>query len=75
MRLLNLAFNIEVMIPIDSSLPTMRIGCYDKLSNLGQLRANLDLLEDIRDKVHICMVSYWQQVAQYYNSSMRSKAF
>lgn len=55
-----LAFKIEVMISIEIRLSTMRIEYYEEPSNLDQLRANLDLLEETWNQAHLRMVVYRQ---------------
>lgn len=47
----SLVFNIEAVIPIEISLPTMRIEYYDELSNPILLKAKLDLIAKIRDSL------------------------
>lgn len=59
------SLGIEVVIPIEIGLPTMQIKHYNESSNLIQLRANLNLLEETWDKAHIYIAIYWQQVTRY----------
>lgn len=49
----NLVFGMGIMIPVKIGLLTMWIKHYDESSNLIQLRANLNLLKETRDKAHL----------------------
>lgn len=64
----NLVFDIEVVIPIEISLPTLWTEHFDESNNLRCLLLNLDQLNETRDKAFFRMVAYRQWVAQYYNS-------
>ena len=44
-----LTFGTEAIIPLDIGLPTLRIENFDSEQNEGQLRANLDLIEEARE--------------------------
>lgn len=54
----NLAFDIEVVIPIEIGLLTIRIEHYDKSSNSTRLKANLHLLEVIQNQAHLRMMMH-----------------
>lgn len=51
----NLVFDTEAVIPVEIGFPTMRVELYNESSNLIQLRTNLDLIEETRDKAHLRM--------------------
>lgn len=40
-----------------------------------QLRANLDLLEEIREYAQVWIAAYQCKVARYYNSQVKRKVF
>lgn len=52
----NLIIGTKAVIPIEIGLSTMIIECYDESSNPIRLKANLNLIEKIRDKAHLRMV-------------------
>lgn len=54
----SLAFGMEIVILVEIGLPIMWIEHYDESSNPVQLRANLDLLEETRDKACLRMDVY-----------------
>ena len=71
----NLIFGAEAVIPIQLSLPTLRVEQYDEAENPARMMLNLDLLEETRDKARVRMAAYRQRVARYYNSRVRPKSF
>ena len=54
----NLAFRTDAVISVEIGVPSARVMNFDELSNSERLRADLDLLEEIRQKVRIRMVAY-----------------
>ena len=71
----NLVFGIETVIPVEIGLPTIGIDFYEESRNPDQLRANLDLLEETRNKADLRMAAYRQWVARYYNSRVKAKLY
>lgn len=47
--LLNLTFGIEVVFPLKMGFQSSGVKNFDEGSNLEQLRANLDMLEEVRE--------------------------
>lgn len=43
----NLAFGIEVVIPLELGFPSFQVKNFNEDSNLEHLRMNLDLLEEV----------------------------
>ncbi|XP_073099132.1 uncharacterized protein [Elaeis guineensis] len=70
-----LAFEMEVVIPIEIGVPSARIENYDEQTNLEKLHANLDQLEEVRERAHVWMAAYQHKIARYYNFRVRSKIF
>ena len=48
---------------------------YEDASNSESLRADLDLIEEARERAAIQMASYCRKVARYHNRKVRSKYF
>ena len=48
-------------------MPSFRTLNFYKKNNKIELRLNLDLLDEKRDRAKICQVTYKHQVAKYYN--------
>ena len=66
---------MEAVIPLDIGLPVLWAEHYDQQNNQDQLRANLDLLDSVREQALIRTAAYQQKVAKYYNSRVKSKIF
>lgn len=49
----SLTFGIEIVILLEVSLPSHHVEAYDEEWNLEDPRINLDLLEEIQDKVRV----------------------
>ena len=49
----NLAFGTDAVIPVEIGINTLRISHYGSPQNEDNLRANLDLLEEIREDARI----------------------
>ena len=45
----NLAFGSDVVIPVEIGINSLRVAHFDLEQNESNLRANLDLLEEIRE--------------------------
>ena len=54
----NLVFEAEAVIPVELSLPTLRVEQYDEAENPARMMLNLDLLEETRDKARVRMAVY-----------------
>ena len=63
------------MIPLEVGLPSTRVERYQEPDNSDCRRADLDLLPELRNEAQICMASYRQKVARYYNVKVRPKLF
>ena len=45
----NLAFGIDAVIPVEIGINTLRVSHYDSQQNEVNIRANLDLLKEMRE--------------------------
>lgn len=54
----NLAFGIEAIILLEIGLPSLQVKNFNKDDNSEQLRANLDLLEELWERVVVKIVVY-----------------
>ena len=57
-----LTFEIEAMIPLDIGLPSLQIEHHNPMQNKAAHRANLDLLDEVKEQASIWMVSYRQKM-------------
>ena len=63
------------MISLDIKLSTLWTKDLKQQENEAQIRANLDLLKEVREQALIHMAAYQQKVARYYNSWVKGKVF
>ena len=71
----NLAFGTDAVIPVKIDINTLRISHYGSPQNEDNLRANLDLLEEIREDVGIKAAARQRSVAQHFNKQVKARLF
>ncbi|XP_077251974.1 uncharacterized protein LOC143891236 [Tasmannia lanceolata] len=71
----NLSFGTEAVIPVDIGTPSPRVTSFNEQLNSDGLRANLDLLEEIREESRIRVAAYKQRVSNYHDSKIRPREF
>ncbi|GJS31147.1 hypothetical protein Tco_0491767 [Tanacetum coccineum] len=65
----------EVVIPVKIRMPTYRTAAVDIVHNDEELRLNLDLLEEKRERTAICEAKAKMKLTKYYNARVRGVAF
>ena len=70
-----LTFGMQAVIHLDIGLPTSRTEDFNQEENDTRLRANLDLLNEVREQAPVCMAAYQYKVVKYYNSQVKTKIF
>ena len=71
--LFSLTYGIEVVIPVEVRVTSLRREAFHKGSNDDQLRVNLDCLEESRDRASCKMAKYQQKMFEYYNRRVKLK--
>nr|GEU87350.1 reverse transcriptase domain-containing protein [Tanacetum cinerariifolium] len=71
----SLTFETEAVIPTDIEMPTYRTAAVDVVNNDEELRLNLDLLEERRERAEVCEASAKSKMMKYYNARVRGVAF
>ena len=71
--LFSLTYGIEVVIPVEVRVTSLRREAFHKGSNDDQLRVNLDCLEESRDRALCKMAKYQQKMSGYYNRRVKLK--
>ena len=71
----NLAFGTDAVIPVKIGINTLRISHYDSPQNEVNLRANLDLLEEMREDARIKAAARQRSVAQHFNKQVKTRLF
>ena len=56
-------------------MPSFGTSNFDKENNKIELRLNLDLLDEKRERAEIRRAAYKHQVAKYYNQRVKHRSF
>ncbi|GJW54661.1 hypothetical protein Tco_0098746 [Tanacetum coccineum] len=71
----SLTYDTEAVILAEIGMPTYRTVTVDTIHNDEELRLNLDLLEEKRERAAICEAKSKMKMAKYYNDRVRGVAF
>nr|GEZ26822.1 reverse transcriptase domain-containing protein [Tanacetum cinerariifolium] len=71
----SLTYGTEAVIPIKIGMPTYRTVAVDVVNNNEELRLNLDLLEERRERAAICEAKAKSKMMKYYNARVHGVAF
>ena len=61
----SLAYNTEAVIPVECDIPSTRYMWLNKDTNQELLSHNLDAINKLHDKAHLCTAFYQQKVAHH----------
>ncbi|GJX52260.1 reverse transcriptase domain-containing protein [Tanacetum coccineum] len=67
----SLTYETEAVIPAEIGMPTYRTAVVDVVHNDEELRLNLDLLEERRERATICEAKAKLKMTKYYNARVR----
>nr|GEU78349.1 reverse transcriptase domain-containing protein [Tanacetum cinerariifolium] len=71
----SLTYETKAVIPAEIGMPTYRTAAVDVVNNDEELRLNLDLLEERRERVAVCDARAKSKMMRYYNARVRGVAF
>nr|GEX93150.1 reverse transcriptase domain-containing protein [Tanacetum cinerariifolium] len=71
----SLTYGTEAVIPTEIGIPMYRTAAVDVVSNDEELRLNLDLLEERRERAAIREAKAKSKITRYYNARVRSVTF
>ncbi|GJX19978.1 reverse transcriptase domain-containing protein [Tanacetum coccineum] len=71
----SLTYGTEAVIPAEIGMPTYRTAAVDAAHNDAELRLNLDLLEERRERAAIREAKAKLQMTKYYNARVRGVTF
>nr|GEY45958.1 reverse transcriptase domain-containing protein [Tanacetum cinerariifolium] len=71
----SLTYGTEAVIPTETGMPTYRTAVVDVVNNDDELRLNLDLLEERRERAAIYEAKAKSKMMKYYNARVRGVAF
>ena len=66
---------IKDVIPVEIGLTSFRAMTFDESKNDEELKVNLDLLDELREKSCTRMARYQNRVAGYYNGKVKARKF
>lgn len=70
-----LAYGTDALVPIKIGSPSLRVSQFKEIYNDEGLKANLDLLEEVRETALIKLASYQRRVAKHYNKVVKLRRF
>ncbi|RDX70210.1 Retrovirus-related Pol polyprotein from transposon 17.6, partial [Mucuna pruriens] len=70
-----LVFGTEAVIPVEVGEPSTRVELFEPEANENELRANLDLVQEIREAAHIREFAIKARVARLYNRRVIPREF
>ncbi|GFZ01679.1 hypothetical protein Acr_15g0002880 [Actinidia rufa] len=71
----SMVFGTESVIPVEIGMPSFRTLNFDKNGNEGELRLNLDLLDEKREIAELRQAAYKNRIAKYYNERVKHQSF
>nr|GEW30929.1 reverse transcriptase domain-containing protein [Tanacetum cinerariifolium] len=71
----SLTYETEAVIPAEIGMPTYRTAAVDVVNNDKELRLNLNLLEERRERAAMCEARAKSKMMKYYNARVRGVAF
>ncbi|GFS42455.1 hypothetical protein Acr_00g0079950 [Actinidia rufa] len=73
--LYSMVFGTESVIPVEIGMPSFRTSNFNKENNEIELRLNLNLLDEKREKANLCQATYKCHVARYYYQRVKHRSF
>ncbi|GKB07409.1 reverse transcriptase domain-containing protein [Tanacetum coccineum] len=71
----SLTYGTEAVIPAEIEMPTYRTAIVDTVHNDEELRLNLDLLEEKKERAAICEAKAKIKMTKYYNARVHGVTF
>ena len=66
-----MTYGAEVVLPLETSFPTLKTGTFTLSNNDGLLGRSLDLIEEKREKTMIHLAYYHQKLKQGYDANVK----
>ncbi|XP_020208116.1 uncharacterized protein LOC109793058 [Cajanus cajan] len=70
-----LTYGTDAMIPVEVGEPSFRRQSFQEESNDDALRAELDVLEEVRDKAQVVAEACKQRMTRRFNSNLKPRTF
>ena len=66
-----MTYGAEVVIPLETSFPTLRTSSFNLSGNNGLLEKSLDLIEERRENAMVQLAYYQHKFKQGYDANMK----
>ena len=70
----SMAYGAEVVIPLETKFPRLRMSSFTPSSNVGLLEKSLDLIEEQRENGMVQLAYYQHKLKQGYDSNVRLRS-
>ena len=70
-----MVYGTKSVIPVEIGMSSFKISNFDKENNEIELRLNLDLLDEKKERAKIRQATYKHQVSKYYNQRGKHRSF
>ena len=70
-----MTYGSEAVVPVEIGLTTFRTSTYDDQQNEGQIHLNLDLIDEVQEKVETRMKGYQVNMARHNNTKLKPRQF
>ena len=70
-----MVYGTKSVIPVEIGMSSFKISNFDKENNEIELRLNLDLLDEKKERAKIRQATYKHQVFKYYNQRGKHRSF
>ena len=70
-----MVFGAESVRPVEIGMPNFKTLNFSEENNEVELRLNLDLLDEKREKANLRQAAYKCRVARYYNQRVKHRSF
>ena len=70
-----MTYGSEAVVLVEIGITTFRTLTYDDQENEGQIRLNLDLIDEVREKAKTRIKRYQENMARHYNTKFKPRKF
>ena len=70
-----MTFGTEAVVPVEIGMTTFRIAMHDDQQNDTQIRLNLDLIDEVRERAEERMKRYQEKMTRHHNAKVKVRLF
>ena len=71
----SMAYGMEAVLPLARKIPNARLRAFVPSNNEALIRAEADLIEELREDAHLRHAAYQKEVAKGYNKHVKERCF